>query len=62
MKGQQGPLLVISGGAQGLTQLAILLNQVHLGKHVDVGKLHMQHGRQGRAEHRDKLGRVCAVM
>lgn len=45
-----------------LTQFAILLNQVHLGEDVDMRKLHMKHGGQGGAEHRDELGRVSTVM
>lgn len=45
-----------------LTELAILLNQVHLGEDVYMGKLHVQHGRQRRAQHRDELGWVCTVV
>lgn len=52
----------ICSEANSLTQFAILLNQVHLGEDVDVGKLHMQHGGQGGTEHRDELGWVSAVM
>lgn len=45
-----------------LTQFAILLNQIHLGEDIDMGKLHVQHCGQGGAEHGDELGRVGAVM
>lgn len=45
-----------------LTQLPIVLNEVHLGEEVDMGQLHMQHGGQGRTQYGDELGRVCAVM
>lgn len=48
--------------ATALTQFAILLNQIHLGQDVDMGKLHVQHGGQGGTQHRDELGRVSAVM
>lgn len=44
------------------TQFAILLNQIHLGEDVDMRKLHMKHGGQGGAEHRDELGRISTVM
>lgn len=44
------------------TQFAVLLNQIHLGEEVDVRKLHVQHGGQGGAEHRDELGRIGAVV
>lgn len=44
------------------TQFAILLNQIHLGEDIDMRKLHMKHGGQGGAKHRDELGRVSAVM
>lgn len=45
-----------------LTQFAILLNQIHLGEDIDMRKLHMKHGGQRGAEHRDELGRVSTVM
>lgn len=47
---------------QILTQLPVVLDQVHLGEDVDVGQLHVQHGGQRGAEHRDELPGVCAVV
>lgn len=45
-----------------LTQFAILLNQIHLGEDIDMRKLHMKHGGQRGAEHRDELGRISTVV
>lgn len=45
-----------------LTQLPIVLNEVHLGEEVDMGQLHMQHGGQRGTQYGNELGRVCAVM
>lgn len=32
---------------EALTQLPIVLNEVHFGEEVDMGQLHVQHGGQG---------------
>lgn len=45
-----------------LTQFSILLNQIHLGEDIDMRKLHVKHGGQGGAKHRDELSRVSTVM
>lgn len=34
-----------------LTQLPIVLNEVHLGQEVDMGQLYVQHGGQGSTQH-----------
>lgn len=49
-------------GAGGLTQLPVVLNEVHLGEEVDVRQLHVQHGGQGGTQYRNELGWVCAVV
>lgn len=55
------PILRVSL-AKALTQLAVSLDQVHLGEDVDVGQFHVQHGGERGAENRDELARVRAVV
>lgn len=45
-----------------LTQLAILLNEIHLREHIDMRHLHLKHGGQRGTEHRYELGWIGTVM